>query len=126
MIKHTCASLTRNLLQLLLWRATTTQTTAVSTLSSKMCCKKVNLYLPPSLHNFDQLGVDPSLLQSTTPKKLKGAPEPFYLQNLQRKTYPTLLIGDVNYCFTEQNGPSRYYYSKVLALNVDKYKDCCY
>ena len=91
-----------------------------------MCCKKVNLYLPPSLHNFDQLGVDPSLLQSTTPKKLKGAPEPFYLQNLQRKTYPTLLIGDVNYCFTEQNGPSRYYYSKVLVLNVDKYKDCCY
>ena len=39
--------------------------------------------------------------------------EPFfstvhYLQNLLDKTNPTLVIGDVNYCFTEQNDLSRY------------------
>ena len=39
--------------------------------------------------------------------------EPFFsvvrhLQNLLDKTTPTLLIGDVNYCFTEQNELSRY------------------
>ena len=39
--------------------------------------------------------------------------EPFvsvvrHLQNLLDKTTPTLLIGDVNYCFTEQNELSRY------------------
>ena len=40
--------------------------------------------------------------------------EPFssvvrHLQNLLDKTNPTLLIGDVNYCFTEQNDLSRYF-----------------
>ena len=40
--------------------------------------------------------------------------EPFFavvrhLQNLLNKTTPTLLIGDVNYCFTEQNDLSRYF-----------------
>ena len=39
--------------------------------------------------------------------------EPFFsvvrhLQNLLDKTTPTLLIGDVNFCFTEQNELSRY------------------
>ena len=39
--------------------------------------------------------------------------EPFFsvvrhLQNLLDKTTPTLLIGDMNYCFTEQNELSRY------------------
>ena len=40
--------------------------------------------------------------------------EPFssvihHLQNLLDKTNPTLLIGDVNYCFTTQNDLSRYF-----------------
>ena len=40
--------------------------------------------------------------------------EPFFsavrhLQNLLHKTNPTLLIGDVNFCFTEQNELSRYF-----------------
>ena len=40
--------------------------------------------------------------------------EPFFsvvhhLQNLLDKTNPTLLIGDVNYCFPEQNDLSRYF-----------------
>ena len=40
--------------------------------------------------------------------------EPFFsvvhhLQNLLDKTNPTLLIGDVNYCFTGQNDLSRYF-----------------
>ena len=40
--------------------------------------------------------------------------EPFssvvcHLQNLLDKTTPTLLIGDVNYCFTQQNDLSRYF-----------------
>ena len=39
--------------------------------------------------------------------------EPFFsvvrhLQNLLDKTTPTLLIGDFNYCYTEQNELSRY------------------
>ena len=32
-----------------------------------------------------------------------------HLQNLLDKTNPTLLIGDVNYCFPEQNDLSRYF-----------------
>ena len=46
--------------------------------------------------------------------------EPFFsavhhLQNLLHDTNPTLLIGDVNYCYTEQNELSRY-------LNTYKYQ----
>ena len=43
-----------------------------------------------------------------------------HLQNLLHKTNATLLIGDVNYCFTEQNDLSRYLYTIYsVYLNVD-------
>ena len=51
--------------------------------------------------------------------------EPFvsvvrHLQNLLDKTTPTLLIGDVNFCFTEQNELSRYFRDLLNILRTLK------